>query len=157
MESGETTVGRMPWSGRQRLASHLQVLVGVGGLLALLALAVGVAAFLIVSLEDDATDVSNRHVQYATAIHEAALSAKAMANEQRGFLLSDGDESFLRQFEADNVEARAAFAEAARHAVGSTQRNAVAEAFAGFERWFRAVRADIAAYRNGFEQRAKGN
>jgi CHASE3 domain sensor protein len=92
VESGEATPGRVPWSGLQRLASHVQVLIGVGGLLALLALAVGLAAFLIISLEDDATGVSHRHVQYATAVHEAALSAKAMANDQRGFLLVDGDE-----------------------------------------------------------------
>ena len=39
---------------------------------------------LIVSLEDDANDLSQRHVLYATAIHEAALSAKGMANDQRG-------------------------------------------------------------------------
>jgi methyl-accepting chemotaxis protein len=153
MESGETTVGRMPWSGRQRLASHLQVLVGVGGLLALLALAVGVAAFLIVSLEDDATDVSNRHVQYATAIHEAALSAKAMANEQRGFLLS-GEQTYLNQFEIDRAEARSAFAVAADSAVGASQREAVEEARAGFELWLRAIRADVTEYRNGFKKRA---
>ena len=155
MESDEARVGRMPWSGRQRLGSHLQVLIGVGGLLALLAVAVGVAAFLIVSLEDDATDVSNRHVQYATAIHEAALSAKAMANEQRGFLLS-GEQEYLNQFDTDRAEARAAFAVAAGSAVGAAQRDAVDDARAGFERWLQAISRDIAAYRNGFRQRAIG-
>jgi methyl-accepting chemotaxis protein len=166
MESGDATVGRMPWSGRRRLASHLQVLVGVGGLLALLALAVGVAAFLIVSLEDDATDVSNRHVQYATAIHEAALSAKAMANEQRGFLLSGqqanlsqfeidrAQQVYLNQFEIDLAEARSAFAVAAGSAVGASQRDAVDEARAGFEEWLQAIRADVRAYRNGSHARA---
>ena len=48
------------------------MLVGVGSLPALLAIAVGVAVILIVSFEGDATDVSNRHVLYATAIREAA-------------------------------------------------------------------------------------
>jgi methyl-accepting chemotaxis protein len=153
LESGEPEVGRMRWSGRQRLASHLQVLIGVGGLLALLAVSVGVAAFLIVSLEDDATDVSNRHVQYAAAIHEAALGAKAMANDQRGFLLSDNPE-YLRQLELDRVEAESAFTVAAGHAVGASQRDAVAESRAGFDRWLRALRADLAAYHAGFRERA---
>jgi methyl-accepting chemotaxis protein len=155
VESGEPKVARVGRrSGRRRLGSDTQVLVGVGGLLALLALAVGVAAFLIVSLEDDATDVSHGHVQYATAIHEAALSAKAMANEQRGFLLSRGNEEYLNQLEADSVEARSAFAVAATYADGDSQRDAVAEARAGFERWLRALRADIEAFRTGSEQQA---
>jgi hypothetical protein len=64
------------------------VLAGVGALLALLAVAVAVAVILIVSLEDDANELSQRHVLYAAAIHEAALSAKGMANDQRGYLLS---------------------------------------------------------------------
>lgn len=136
-----------------RLASNLQVLIGVGSLVALLATAVGVAVFLIVSLEDDATNVSHRHVQYATAIHEAALSAKGMANDQRGFLLS-GNPEYLDEIEVRNGDARSAFALAAGNAVGTEQRQAVAEARAGFDRWLRALRADIAAYQRGSEEPA---
>jgi methyl-accepting chemotaxis protein len=143
-----TTVGRLPWSGRERLGSDFQVLVGVGGLLALLAVAVGVGVFLIVSLKDDATELSHRHVEYTTAVHEAALSAKAMANEQRGFLLS-GDPGYIEQLEQDSVDARSAFAVAASLAVTASQREAAAEARAGFERWLRALRADIENYREG--------
>jgi methyl-accepting chemotaxis protein len=153
VEGERERVGRMPWTGRVRLASDRQVLIAVGGLLALLAVGVAVAVFLIVSLEDNATDVSHRHVQYTTAIHEAALSAKAMANETRGFLLS-GNSEYLEQLEADTVEARSAFTVAARSAVNASQRDAVDEARAGFERWLQALRGDIAAYRRGFEERA---
>jgi methyl-accepting chemotaxis protein len=129
------------------------VLLGVGVLIALLAVAVGVAVFLIVSLKDDATDVSHRHVQYTTAVHEAALSAKAMANSQRGFLLS-GKSEYLEQLEIDTVEARSAFTVADTYAVTKQQRAAVDEARAGFERWLTALEADIAAYRSGFPGRA---
>jgi methyl-accepting chemotaxis protein len=152
MQSG-TKVGEMRWSGRVRLASDRQVLVAVGGLLALLAVAVAVAVFLIISLEDNATDVSHRHVQYTTAIHEAALSAKGMANDQRGFLLS-GRQEYVDELEMRAAEARTAFALAAGYAVSASQREAVDESHAGFERWLRAVRGDIAAYRRGFEERA---
>jgi methyl-accepting chemotaxis protein len=150
----ETARGdRLRLSDRRRIASDTQVLIGVGSLLALLAVAVGVAVFLIVSLENDASNVSDRHVQYAAAVHEAALSAKAMANEQRGFLLSN-DDAYLAQLEADAAEARASFALARRQAVGRSQRVAVDRAEAEFNLWLRALRNDIAAYRQGFRRSA---
>jgi methyl-accepting chemotaxis protein len=136
-----------------RLASDLQVLIGVGSLVALLAVAVGIAVFQIVSLEDDATNVSQRHVQYATAIHEVALSAKGIANDQRGFLLS-GNPEYLEEIEARTVQARSGFALAATYAVGAEHREAVEEARVGFDRWLRALQADIAAYQRGFKERA---
>lgn len=150
---GTGKVGGVRRRGRLRLASDTQVLVGVGSLLGLLAVAVIVSVVLIVSLEDDATNVSHRHVQYATAIHEAALSAKGMANDQRGFLLS-GNPEYLEELDVRTSEARSSFAMAASYAVGASQHQAVDEARAGFERWLRALRADIAAYRSGFEERA---
>ena len=54
-QGGNATEGvdRPGRRGRRRLASDTQVLIGVGSLLALLAIAVGVAVVLIVSLEDD--------------------------------------------------------------------------------------------------------
>jgi methyl-accepting chemotaxis protein len=136
-----------------RLASDVQVLIGVGSLVALLAVAVGIAVFLIVSLEDDATNVSHRHVEYATAVHEAALSAKGMANDYRGYLLS-GNPVFLEEIETRTVDARSSFALAATYAVGATQRNAVEEARAGFDVWLRALHADIAAFQRGDQERA---
>jgi methyl-accepting chemotaxis protein len=152
VEGGTAKVDRMRWRGRTRLASDLQVLIGVGSLVALLAVAVGIAVFLIVSLEDETTN-PQRHVQYATAIHEAALSAKGIANDQRGFLLS-GNPEYLEEIEARTVEARSAFALAATHAVGAAHREAVEEARVGFDRWLRALQADIRAFQRGFKERA---
>jgi methyl-accepting chemotaxis protein len=130
------------------------VLIGVGSLLGLLAVAVGVAVFLIVSFEDDATDDSQRHVLYATAIHEAALSAKAIANHQRGYLLS-GSPEFLSEIRTESAVARSAFTAAASFAAGASQREAVRESRAGFERWLRVMKEDLAAYRRGSTERAK--
>lgn len=148
----ETQVGPR-WSGRRRLASDAQVVAGVGALLALLAVAVGVAVILIVSLEDDAKELSQQHVLYAAAIHEAALSAKGMANDQRGYLLS-GRPVYLDELRERTEEARAAFAEAASNAVGSDQVDAVEESRAGFERWLQALNADIAAFQAGEQEQA---
>jgi methyl-accepting chemotaxis protein len=125
----------------------------VGSLLALLAVAVGLAVVQIVSLEDDATDDAQRHVLYATAIHEAALSAKGIANDQRGFLLS-GNPEYLGEIRQRTDEARAAFASAASYASGAEQLEAVRQSEAGFERWLRVLNGDIAAYRAGARQKA---
>ena len=151
--SRTTEDGTLRSAGRLRLASDVQVLIGVGSLLALLAVAVGLAVILIVSFEDDATDDAHRHVLYATAIHEAALSAKGIANDQRGFLLS-GDSEYLSEIRTRTAEARLAFTTAASHAVGVSQREAVRESRAGFERWLRVLNGDIAAYRRGSREQA---
>ena len=153
MSSSTERTGRPPWMRAPRLASDAQVLIGVGGLLALLAVAVGVAVFLIISLEGDATNVSHRHVRYTEAIHDAALNAKGIANDQRGFLLS-GNREYLDEIEVRTAEARSAFALAGDYAVGTSQREAVSEAREGFERWLRALHADIAAYGRGEQQQA---
>ena len=140
-------------AGRQRLASDVQVLIGVGSLLALLAVAVGVAVLLIVSFEDDATDDAQRHVVYATAIHEAALHAKSIANHQRGFLLS-GDPEFSSEIRNETAEARSKFELARSYAVGESQRAAVQDSLSGFERWLRAMQGDLVTYRRGEREQA---
>ena len=151
-EGGTTGSTKLRLGGRHRLASDVQVLIGVGSLLALLAVAVGLAVLLIVSFENDATDDANRHVLYAAAIHEAALHAKSMANHQRGYLLS-GDEVFPSQIRDETGKARARFTEAAGYA-DESQRPAVEKSRAEFERWLIAMQADLATYRHGEQERA---
>jgi methyl-accepting chemotaxis protein len=148
-----TQAGRLRSAGRHRLASDVQVLIGVGSLLALLALAVGLSVILIVSFEDDATDDAQQHVLYAAAIHEAALSAKSMANHQRGFLLS-GHPEYLAEIRADTADARSEFTSAAGYAVGASQREAVQESRAQFELWLHTMNEDLAAYRRGEREQA---
>lgn len=129
------------------------MLVGLGCLVASLAGAVGIAVFLIVGLEDDTSYLAHRHVEYATAIHDAALHAKGIANDERGYLLSN-NAVFLEQLEDRTVEARAAFVAADAYATGPSERKAADEARAGFERWMQALRAELAAYRSGSREGA---
>jgi len=151
--SGNTHRRRLRSGLRHRLASDVQVLIGVGSLLALLAVAVGLAVILIVSFEDDATEDTHRHVLYATAIHEAALSAKGIANHQRGFL-SSGSSEYLSEIRTGTADARSEFTLAASYAVGASQRQAVKESRANFERWLRTMTADLASYRRGNREQA---
>jgi methyl-accepting chemotaxis protein len=146
-------VGRLRLEGRRRLASDVQVLIGIGSLLVLLAVAVGLAVILIVGFEDDATNDANRHVLYATATHEAALSAKGIANDQRGFLLS-GNPEYLKEIRTRSAEARSAFETAASFAVGAAQQEAIRESRAGFERWLRVLNGDIVEFRRGSREQA---
>jgi methyl-accepting chemotaxis protein len=151
-EKSQSLEGTEPRPRRQ-LWPELQVLIGLGSLVALLAGAVGVAMFMIVSLEDDTTNLSDRHVRYSTAVHQAALEAKGIANDERGYLLS-GNPEFLRELETRSASAREAFAAANGYAVGARERAAVTEARAGFERWLQALGPELAAYRAGLRAQA---
>jgi CHASE3 domain sensor protein len=136
-----------------RLSPDLGVLVGMGSLLALLAVAIVAALLLIIDLNDDATQLTDNQVQYATAIDAAALNAKAIANDERGFLLS-GNPEFVDELETRTGNARAAFAVALSEADNDVQRQAVIEATAGFEKWLRALRSELTTFRAGYRRKA---
>ena len=130
------------------------MLVGLGSLVALLAGAVGVAVFLIVALESDSRELSDRPFEYATAIHDAALQAQELANHERGFILSEGDDEFAQELQAGTTDARAAFAAAERYAGNERERAAAVTARVEFERWLESSERDLAAYRAGSHEEA---
>ena len=124
-----------------------RVLLGVGSLLALLAVSVLVAIMLVVGLKDDESHLNGRDVPYASAIAAATLNAKGIANDQRGFLMT-GDPKFVDEADRRIGAARLAFA-AAASAADDGQYLAVSQARAGFEAWVRAVRGEIATFKSG--------
>ncbi len=138
---------------RRRLPMGFQVLLGVGGLLVLLAASMLVAIFLAVGLKHNETYLDDRDVPYAGAVATAALNAKGIANDQRGFLLS-GDPKFIDEADRRISDARAAFAAAANAAADPSQRHAVNQAHAGFEGWVQAVHGEFAAFQTGDHQGA---
>lgn len=85
---------------------------------------------------------------YASAVAVAALNAKGIANDQRGYLLT-GDAWFIHEADRRISDARAAFAAAATAAVDPAQRQAVNDAHAGFERWVQAMRGEFATSQAG--------
>jgi methyl-accepting chemotaxis protein len=139
--------------GTGRLPLGLQLVLGIGGLVALLAVAVVLAVVLVWGVGSGAKDLTKSEVEYARAIDAAALRAKAMANDERGFLLS-GTQPFLDRFDRRLIRVRASFATAARTAKDDDQRIAVGEARTGFERWVRAVRAEVATFKAGNREAA---
>jgi CHASE3 domain sensor protein len=137
---------------RRRLGTP--VLVASSLALALLTTAVAVVATVsAVSLGRDHSVLQDHNVPYAVAISTAALNAKGIANDERGFLIS-GRREFLAEIEERLLNARSAFSEAAVAADGDAQRRAVADAEAGFERWVWAVQRQFRTYQSGDRQGA---
>ena len=148
--------GGAPQTGRSaRSARELRlVLAGMGIPLALMAVGILVAGVLIFGLREDASHLTDSQIQYATAVNAAALTAKAIANDERGFLLSGGDRQFIRQLDDRTISARAAFAVAASEADSRDQRRAVREANEGFEAWIQALHEETAIWEQGDRERA---
>ena len=127
------------------------MLAAVGSLVVLLVIAVAIAIALIVTLGNNARE-AERQARFTAAVHTAALHAKTLANDERGYFIS-GDIEFVNQMDGEIELARAAFA-AAAEAAAPEQRRTLAEAHEGFERWLAAVQAEIAQYQAGDEEAA---
>lgn len=139
---------RLRLSTDSRLPLGYRVAIGIGGLLALVAACVVVAILLLNNLQDDQAELYQRNVPYSDAIATAALNAKGIANDERGFLLS-GEQKFLTELEDRIVEARQAFALAEAAATDLAQLEAAGDSRTGFERWIRALRSEIEMYEAG--------
>jgi methyl-accepting chemotaxis protein len=144
----DENVHRLRLGTNSGLPLGYRVLIGVGALLALVAACVLVAVLLLVNLRDDRAQLTERNLPYASAIATAALNAKGMANDERGFLLS-GDREFLAEIDDRIVKARQAFTEAEGAAENLEQILAVRNSRAGFERWVEALRNELEMYQAG--------
>jgi methyl-accepting chemotaxis protein len=122
-----------------------QVLLGAGGLLALLVVSMLVATLVVVALKADERYLNDRDVPYASAVAVDALNAKGIADDQRGFLLT-GDPTFIHEADRRASDARAAFAVAAKAAADPAQRQAVSDARSGFDRWVQAMCGEVATF-----------
>ena len=143
-----------PFALDHGLPPRSRVLAGVSALVAVLGASILLAVFLVVALRQDQTQLHNRNVPYASAIAEASLWAKAMANDERGYLIT-GDRTFIEQIDQRVGYARGAFAEAERAADGEEQIRALDEAVAGFEEWHAQLRGQLALYNAGKREEAK--
>jgi CHASE3 domain sensor protein len=138
---------------RPRAPLGFEVLAGVGVLVAMLTVAILVAVFSILSLSEDQVQLQDRNVPYAVALATAALNAKGMANDERGFLIN-GKREFLKEFDQRLINVRTAFAEASIAADDDAQHRAVSEAHAGFERWVWAVHKEFKTFQSGDRRQA---
>jgi methyl-accepting chemotaxis protein len=143
-----------PWrESLERLEPHRRVRAAAVALLALLLVGVLIAGFLLVRLGDKAIDFTRRHIQYSTALSGAALNAKGIANDERGYLLS-GSNEFLVEIDIRTAQAREYFDLAAAAADGAQSRR-ILRASDAFERWLVALEEEIATFRAGDREAAK--
>jgi methyl-accepting chemotaxis protein len=126
----------------------LQVVAGIGSLLVLLTVCVLVAVVLIVNARDEQASLHERNLPYARAIVAVAINAKAIANAERGYLMS-GKGMYADSLRQRTRRVRAAFAAAEGAAADERQARTVAEARRRFERWIATVEAGIAGARAG--------
>jgi methyl-accepting chemotaxis protein len=134
------------FSGRRPIG--FQVFAAIAVVFAVLAAAVVAAVFSIFSLTRDQAELQERNVPYAVAISTAALNAKGMANDERGFLIS-GDPEFLEEIDQRLLDVRTAFSVATITADGEEELRSAHKAQAGFERWVRALEKEIATFQAG--------
>jgi methyl-accepting chemotaxis protein len=117
-------------------------------LVGLTALSAVFAIVLVSDVSDHADRLSGRNLPYASAVASAALSAKGIANDERGFLMT-GERSFVEEIDRRLTEARASFRAAADAATGDDQVEAIQAARSGFERWVTTRRDDISSFEAG--------
>lgn len=121
---------------------------GAGGLLALVLFSTVAAILVVIGMKDDQAQITDRELSYGEAVDAAALQAKGVANDERGFLLS-GDAKFLLEAQRRTGSARSAFETARDVAATPQQHEAAVGALAGFERWVSAVRREVADFKSG--------
>ena len=136
-----------------RLPVGFQVVAVIGVLFAVLIASIVVVFLSLLSLSRDQAELQDRDVPYAVAIATAALNAKAMANHERGYLIS-GSKEFLEEFDSNLFNVRSAFAAASIAADGDRQVDAAGKAHAGFEQWVFAVRDQFRIYQAGDQEAA---
>jgi len=112
-----------------------------------------IAVAVVLAFTADERPLSERDVEYANAVATAALNAKGVANDQRGFLLS-GDLIFIHEADRRISDARTNFTAAVKAAASPTQRQAVNDARSGFERWVQTMQGEFTTFQAGDRQSA---
>jgi len=97
--------------------------MGTGGLLALVLRSTFAAIYVVIGMRHDQAQITDRELNYGEAVDAAALNAKGIANDERGFLLS-GSDKFLIGAERRIANARSAFRTAGEVAATPRQHQA---------------------------------
>ena len=128
-----------------------RVILGVG-LLAVCVLAIVAAALVVVGVVHAARN-DERGVPYHNAVDTAALNAKGIANDERGFLLT-GDPTFTSEAQARIGLARTALGAAVHSAATDDEKAAVRAVSHGFETWVTAAEKGFTDYGAGRQAQA---
>jgi methyl-accepting chemotaxis protein len=142
-----------PADGMWRRPLGHQVMFGIAGFLALLIAIVVMAIVLVVNLNHRETHLNQGNTAYVSAVQSAAFDAKAVANDQRGFLLS-GDQQFLREADGHVEKVRAAFSSASAAGSNTSELVSIDAARSGFEKWIVEFQTEVDTFKAGDHQGA---
>src|SRR4051794_28511896 len=104
-----------------RLPLGVKVTLGSAALLGLVLASAVAAIFVVLGMRDAEATLTGGDTTYDEAVDNAALAAKGVANDERGFLLS-GDSAFLDEARDRIDSARSAFTRAEASASDARQR-----------------------------------
>ena len=121
---------------------RVQLAGAFGALVALTAVAVGVAVTSTVGLRAAEADVAQHAVPYLTGLSDADVAAKAAANDERGYLLT-GQASYVAESKGRRTVENAGLAQARATAMTGTQRAAVDRVQSGLEAFNQALDAEF--------------
>jgi methyl-accepting chemotaxis protein len=111
-------------------------------IIVLVACAVGVGLWGVQSLHQQGRVVAEQTTPYLTHLSDAAVAAKAAANDERGFLLTS-DQSYITEFDGRIPTVQGALAAAGGSASNAAQRSAIADVATGFQSWVTLVHAEF--------------
>jgi methyl-accepting chemotaxis protein len=117
-----------------------------GAMTLLTIVAVGLAVLGIARLHGQQVQVSGHAVPYLTGLADVSLAAKAAANDERGFLLSGGDEKYRKEVVERRVAERAGLAKARAAASGPDQVRAVDAISHGLDTFNEALDGELELY-----------
>jgi methyl-accepting chemotaxis protein len=127
-------------AGRKPLS--LKIAASFGALAALLAVYGLLTLNSLGSIETKTGQLADRSVAYVMSLNAAATAAKAMANDERGYLMT-GDQSFSKDLDERKALVLGHLDDAAAHAPTAAQRGAIDDIRSGFERWAAAVDGEL--------------
>jgi methyl-accepting chemotaxis protein len=131
------------WLMDRRILTKLLLVTGVGIMAA--AAVGGLSLAKIDQLRQTRRLEIGHAVPYITGLQNAALAAKAAANDERGFLIS-GEREFLDEVQERLAKVRGSLAQAERAATNAEQRQAVDRIRQGIEGWFTAIDREFDQY-----------
>jgi methyl-accepting chemotaxis protein len=122
-----------------------QLVLAFGALLAIVAAAAVVMLGRFGAVEDARTHIDQRTAPYATALSDAAIDMKAMANDERGYLMS-GDADFRDEIGERAGKIRAELAAARKAAPEDHDLEAIQGITEKFDRWAAALEKEFELY-----------
>jgi methyl-accepting chemotaxis protein len=125
---------------RARLAAAFGVVLVFAGV----ATALGVRG--VASVQEYQREVSGRAVPYLMGLSDAALAAKAAANDERGYLLSGGDPKFRTEVSQRRDVERAGLVKARAAAINAAQVRAVDQISAHLDVFNKALDRELDLY-----------